>query len=91
MQVSKNIDSWFNDIKNKSIDAVVSTGFTNLDIALGGGLRTKRLYAIGGVTGIGKTTFVMNIADNIASSGQDVLIFSLEMSITKHRKLERNK
>ncbi|GMO68479.1 MAG: hypothetical protein Nk1A_7260 [Endomicrobiia bacterium] len=60
----------------------ISTGFNNLDKALGcGGLREGRLYAIGAISSLGKTTFALNIADNIASSGEDVLIFSLEMSI----------
>jgi replicative DNA helicase len=61
----------------------ISTGFMELDKKLGyGGLQTGRLYALGGITSLGKTTFALNIADNIASSSQrnDVLIFSLEMS-----------
>jgi replicative DNA helicase len=80
IRVSNGIDSWIDDMKNKSMDSVISTKFTEFDKALYGGLRSKRLYAVGGITSIGKTTFVMNIADNIASSEQDVLIFSLEMS-----------
>jgi replicative DNA helicase len=59
----------------------ISTGFIELDKKLGyGGLQTGRLYALGGMTSLGKTTFALNIADNIAKLGNDVLIFSLEMS-----------
>jgi replicative DNA helicase len=59
----------------------ISTGFTKLDNTLGnGGLRTGRLYALGALTGLGKTTFALNIADNISELGKDVLFFSLEMS-----------
>ncbi|GMO67993.1 MAG: hypothetical protein Nk1A_6570 [Endomicrobiia bacterium] len=81
--VSNIFRSHIEEMKSKSIDSVIGTGFGNLDSALDGGLRTKRLYAIGGITSVGKTTFVMNIADNVASSGHDVLVFSLEMSTSE--------
>ena len=61
-------------------DNVCSTGFRALDTALIGGLRNGRLYVIGAVSSLGKTTFIQNIADNIAGSGRDVLFYSLEMS-----------
>ena len=56
------------------------TGFKELDGILNGGLYNERLYAVGAISSLGKTTLVMQIADNIARSGRDVLIFSLEMS-----------
>lgn len=56
------------------------TGFKALDGILNGGLYNEKLYAIGAISSLGKTTLVMQIADNIARSGRDVLIFSLEMS-----------
>lgn len=60
----------------------IPTGFPTLDYALDGGLY-EGLYIIGAVTSLGKTTFVMQIADQIAQSGTDVLIFSLEMARTE--------
>lgn len=57
----------------------ISTGFKTLDNFLDGGLFAG-LYCIGGISSLGKTTFTLQIADQIAESGQDVLIFSLEMS-----------
>lgn len=65
---------------------VISTGFHSLDMALGdgreaGGL-TAGLYTIGAISSLGKTTFAMQIADNIAAEGKkDVLIVALEMSV----------
>lgn len=56
------------------------TGFNELDRILNGGLYNEKLYAVGAISSLGKTTLVMQIADNIARSGRDVLIFSLEMS-----------
>lgn len=59
-----------------------STGFETLDYALGGGLY-EGLYIIGAISSLGKTTFTLQVADNIAKSGRDVLIFSLEMARTE--------
>ena len=56
-----------------------TTGFSNLDKVLDGGLY-EGLYTIGAMTSLGKTTFVMQIADAIAQSGNDVLIIALEMA-----------
>lgn len=65
---------------NKSKDApIISTGFKGLDSVLGGGL-FPGLYTIGAISSLGKTTLTLQIADSIASSGDDVLYFSLEMS-----------
>lgn len=57
----------------------ISTGFPILDGCLDGGLR-EGLYFIGAISSLGKTTFLLQLADQIASMGQDVLFFSLEMS-----------
>ena len=65
-------------LKNKS-DGGIITGFENLDKLLDGGLYPG-LYVLGAISSLGKTTFVMQIADSIAQSGRGVLIFSLEMS-----------
>lgn len=58
---------------------VSSTGFPALDTVLDGGLY-EGLYGIGAISSLGKTTFALQIADQIAAAGNDVLIFSLEMS-----------
>lgn len=57
----------------------ISTGFSQLDSLLDGGLYPG-LYSLGAISSLGKTTFLLQIADNIARNGQGVLIFSLEMS-----------
>lgn len=58
--------------------APVPTGFTPLDGYLGGGLRPGELTLLGGPQGLGKTTFAMQLARNVASSGRDVVVFSFE-------------
>ena len=57
----------------------IPTGFPSLDSILNGGL-VPGLYIMGAVSSLGKTALMVNIADNIAAAGTDVLYFSLEMS-----------
>lgn len=57
----------------------IPTGFDSLDKILNGGLTTA-LYIMGAISSLGKTSWMLNIADNIAAAGRDVLYFSLEMS-----------
>lgn len=69
------LKNFINDTDTKYI----STGFKNLDTVLDGGL-CEGLYIIGAISSLGKTTFIIQMADQIAQTGQDILIFSLEMS-----------
>lgn len=57
----------------------IPTGFSKLDEYLEGGLYAG-LYVIGAVSSNGKTTFMLQMADNMAAAGNDVLYFSLEMT-----------
>lgn len=72
------INSFWHTIQNTALNPI-ATGFKALDKSLNGGL-IAGLYCIGAVSSLGKTTFALQIADNIAKNGKDVLIFSLEMS-----------
>lgn len=64
--------------KNREI---LSTGFEGLNKAIGGGLYPG-LYVLGGISGLGKTSLALNIAENIAENGkEDILFISLEMSL----------
>jgi len=73
------IDNFLEDIKDRAKTPAISTGFNKLDEILDGGLY-EGLYIIGAISSLGKTTIVLQIADQIAEQGQDVLIFSLEMA-----------
>ncbi len=56
------------------------SGFADLDRAIMG-LNKSDLLILAARPGMGKTSFAMNIATNVASkSGKDVAVFSLEMS-----------
>ena len=58
---------------------VYSTGFRHLDAILDGGLYAG-LYVLGAISSLGKTTFCLQMMDNIAKEGNDVIFFSLEMA-----------
>ena len=57
----------------------IPTGFPSLDKVLDGGL-FPGLYTIGAISSLGKTTLTLQIADQIAAAGYDILFFSLEMA-----------
>ena len=65
-------------IEKQAQRPALKTGFAKLDEALDGGLYDG-LYVIGAVSSLGKTAFCMQMADQLAMKGQDVLVFSLEM------------
>lgn len=69
------------DLLRRNMHPAISTGFEILDspLYLNGGLRPG-LYILGAVSSLGKTTFILQIADQIARAGHDVMFFSLEMS-----------
>ncbi|MBR5328838.1 MAG: DNA primase, partial [Firmicutes bacterium] len=66
-------------IRGNSRQPAISTGIPPLDKTLGGGL-FPGLYILGAVSSLGKTTFLLQMAEYIAACGRDVMIFSLEMS-----------
>ena len=55
------------------------TGLKAFDDMLGGGLYPG-LYVIAAATGFGKSTFCLQVADELATRGNDVVYFSLEMN-----------
>lgn len=57
----------------------IPTGFALLDEVLNGGLQAA-LYVLGAVSSLGKTTFSLQLADRIASTGRSVLFVSVEQS-----------
>lgn len=92
-------DNYIQDFVNGIADSVntpcIPTCFPMLDEVLDGGLY-EGLYIVGAISSLGKTTLVAQIADQVASKGHDVLIFSLEMarsevmakSISRHTIME---
>ena len=73
------IQPMIDGIKASMDTLYIPTRFKRLDTYLDGGLY-EGLYIIGAISSLGKTSWILQIADQIATKGQDVLFFSLEMS-----------
>ena len=76
------LQSFIDGITESVNTPYIPTGFAELDRVLDGGLY-EGLYIVGAISSLGKTTLVLQIADQIAQNGTDVLIFSLEMARTE--------
>ena len=77
--VTYSLQNFRQTIEDSKTEAFYPTGFFSLDELLDGGLYAG-LYFVGAISSLGKTTFCLQIADTIAASGKDVIIFSLEMA-----------
>lgn len=76
LDVIRDLDQAF---KNRGkVTRGIPTGFADLDRQLMG-VRGKYLYVIGARPSMGKSTFLVNIAENMALAGHGVLLFTLEM------------
>lgn len=76
-RASDSVQAFADHIAGKT--APIDTGFKVVNKTIDNGLHPG-LIVIGAISSLGKTTFILNIADNMASMGHDVIIFSLEMS-----------
>lgn len=77
--VAYTLNGFMERVEKRRKKGAIKTGFESFDGLLDGGLYTG-LYTLGAVSSLGKTTFFLQIADNIAKSGHEVLIISLEMA-----------
>ena len=73
------LQDFIKNIEESKRASFLPTGFSTLDSILDGGLYAG-LYVVGAISSLGKTTFCLQVADQVAQRGQDVLIFSLEMA-----------
>lgn len=76
---SYSLQNFVKKIEESKQTSYIPTGFNPLDTLLDGGIYPG-LYIIGAISSLGKTTFCLQIADQIAQQGQNVLVFSLEMA-----------
>lgn len=58
----------------------IKTGFRNIDHMSAAGGLYPGLYVVAALSSLGKTTFCLQMADQLAAEGTDVLFFSLEQS-----------
>lgn len=76
------LQDFLNGITESANTDAIPTGFPLLDGVLDGGLY-EGLVTVGAISSLGKTTLIQQVADQVAASGHDVLMFSLEMSRTQ--------
>lgn len=76
------LQDFIGGIKEAANTAYIPTGFSELDKELDGGLYPG-LYILGAISSLGKTTLLLQLADQIAAAGYDVLYFSLEMAASE--------
>lgn len=77
--VAAHFEAFEGEIQGSVDTPAIPTGYGLLDQRLEGGLY-EGLYIIGAASSVGKTTFSLQMADQIAEAGTDILIFALEMS-----------
>lgn len=73
------LQNFLNGVRDSINMPSIASGFAELDKVLGGGFYPG-LYIMGAISSLGKTTLALQIADNVAQAGNDVIIFSMEMS-----------
>ena len=67
-----------NDVAEMKATEHRKTGFPLLDKKIG--VMTNGLYILGGIPSVGKTTFMLQLADQMARRGEHVLYFTLEQT-----------
>ncbi len=90
MELLKEIQSHATNAKNQALSITevqeehherFSSGDSELDLVLGGGVVPGSLTLIGGSPGVGKSTLLLKIGANLAQSGKKVLYVSGEESL----------
>lgn len=69
----------YNEIESQD-DARISSGVTEFDRVLGGGIVPGTLVLLGGDPGIGKSTLLLQVAEKLSTAGANVLYVSGEES-----------
>lgn len=76
-----NITRYITDLMRGEIESSgksIPTGFKSFDRMTGG--LYPGLYVLAAISSLGKTTFALQLADQLAAGGHDVIFFSLEQS-----------
>lgn len=74
------ISKFMKEVESRSDQESISTGFHCFDNVLGGGLYPG-LFVVSGMSAVGKTTFMLQLACNLARNGNNVIYFTLEQSV----------
>ncbi len=87
-RISSALDDYMEDLSQRIEDRAqgiargIPTGFRDLDHAIGG-MQPGNLYALGALTGLGKSSWALNLAMNVVQRSKHALFFSLEMKVSE--------
>lgn len=73
------LPAFYRGVSDSANMPAIPTGYKALDKELEGGLY-EGFYVFAALTSLGKTAFVLQMADSIAAAGKDVLYITLEMA-----------
>jgi replicative DNA helicase len=79
VQIGQVIDDHFDRLDQKHGEDGLRSGFVDLDSKTTG-FRPSEFVIVAGRPSMGKTTFCLNVIENVAMAGKRVAIFSLEVS-----------
>ena len=80
LQVTDSLKTAGDLIAGRGAVSRVETGFKKLDGMLNGGIPGDGLTVLGATSSIGKTTFLVQMADQMAEAGRNVLFVTIEQS-----------
>jgi replicative DNA helicase len=85
IKMGDNVDEYLQHLIDNPADMLgIPTGFTDFDLAIGGGLRRKCVDVVGARMKVGKTFFGEQVAINVSSRGIPVLMLDTEMDQKGH-------
>lgn len=61
----------------------ISTGFSELDRVLGGGIVPGGMVLVGGDPGIGKSTLLLQVCRNLSNDGKKCFIYQVKNQLSK--------
>lgn len=76
--LTSHFEAYLGQIDRGERSAAVKTGYECID-RINGGLKPGGMHVIGGRSGLGKTTLMLNLTENLCKNGVGVGIISLEM------------
>ncbi len=76
--MKQSLKEWLSDVWDTQLEADFSTGYSELDRLFGGGFRRQHLTILGARPSVGKTTFMVGQAVDMARRGVRVGICSVE-------------
>lgn len=79
VEINNSAKTFIDNVAERGILAGLQTEYNGID-RLTGGFQKSNIIVIAGVTGMGKTSFALNLCANMLNKGKSVMFVSMEMS-----------